>query len=394
MADLLMQQDPGIERKKRLAEAMIGRGQNYGPVQHWAQGLDRIASSLTGAYLGKQADTAEKAQRQEKLDKLSQVIANAGGDFDALASGLSSISPELALTAKIRGMEIRNQPPPKQPNSIEEFEYFQTLSPEQQEAWIRNRTNPGSTTPYFTPLQTSTGIYRFNARTGEIEPLMGQGGEGQGGQSGGAPAPGGAPSGQGRPLLPPAIDPTVQRAVAGAKAGGQIEGKHQAQSQADLSKTLSNAEQMISVINKAIEHPGRSTATGLSGTLDPRNLIPGTDARDFRVVMDQLGGKTFLQAFETLKGGGQITEIEGQKASDAIARLNTAQSDEEFLGALQELKGIVESGMDRARQAAGVATQPQAPSGITTPTTEEEYNALPSGALFIDPDDGKTYRKP
>lgn len=28
------------------------------------------------------------------------------------------------------------------------------------------------------------------------------------------------------------------------------------------------------------------------------------------------------------------------------------------------------------------------------PTTDEEYNALPSGSLFIDPDDGKTYRKP
>lgn len=28
------------------------------------------------------------------------------------------------------------------------------------------------------------------------------------------------------------------------------------------------------------------------------------------------------------------------------------------------------------------------------PTTEAEYNALPSGATFVDPDDGKTYRKP
>lgn len=28
------------------------------------------------------------------------------------------------------------------------------------------------------------------------------------------------------------------------------------------------------------------------------------------------------------------------------------------------------------------------------PTTEAQYNALPSGALFVDPDDGRTYRKP
>ena len=31
---------------------------------------------------------------------------------------------------------------------------------------------------------------------------------------------------------------------------------------------------------------------------------------------------------------------------------------------------------------------------MTTPKSEEEYNALPSGAEYIDPDDGKTYRKP
>lgn len=35
------------------------------------------------------------------------------------------------------------------------------------------------------------------------------------------------------------------------------------------------------------------------------------------------------------------------------------------------------------------------PTGeMASPTTEEEYNALPSGTTYIDPDDGKKYRKP
>ncbi|NTF35568.1 hypothetical protein [Agrobacterium rubi] len=36
----------------------------------------------------------------------------------------------------------------------------------------------------------------------------------------------------------------------------------------------------------------------------------------------------------------------------------------------------------------------QRSADIARPSTEAEYNSLPSGALFIDPDDGKQYRKP
>lgn len=103
----------------------------------------------------------------------------------------------------------------------------------------------------------------------------------------------------------------------------------------------------IGVIDKALKHPGRTTVTGLSGNLDPRNYIAGTDATNFKTVVDQLGGAAFLQAFESLKGGGQITEVEGKKATDAMARLNTAQSDSEFKASLEELRGIMAAGQSR-----------------------------------------------
>jgi hypothetical protein len=50
-----------------------------------------------------------------------------------------------------------------------------------------------------------------------------------------------------------------------------------------------------------------------------------------------------------------------------------------------------------AAPAAPVAQQlprAQAEGGPARPKTQEEYNALPKGATFIDPEDGKTYRKP
>ena len=39
--------------------------------------------------------------------------------------------------------------------------------------------------------------------------------------------------------------------------------------------------------------------------------------------------------------------------------------------------------------------QPQeSEAEIPSPNTADEYNALPSGTIYIDPDDGKKYRKP
>jgi hypothetical protein len=119
---------------------------------------------------------------------------------------------------------------------------------------------------------------------------------------------------------------------------------------------LSALDSQLGVVDKAIDHPGREIVTGLSGSLDPRNYYNGNKATDFRVVSDQLQGAAFLQAFESLKGGGSITKIEGDKATAAIARLDTAQSDGEYLTALEELKGVITR--SRAALAGGPATPP------------------------------------
>jgi len=104
---------------------------------------------------------------------------------------------------------------------------------------------------------------------------------------------------------------------------------------------VANFEAAVGVIDKALNHPGRETATGLSGQIDPRNYFAGTQAKDFQIVAKQLEGQAFLEAFESLKGGGQITQIEGEKATAAKARLDRAQSDQEYAQALNDLRGIV-----------------------------------------------------
>lgn len=190
---------------------------------------------------------------------------------------------------------------------------------------------------------------------------------------------------------------TLPKDVEGEEAA-KVRGKAGGEAQMELGSALTKADQSIALIDQMLAHPGRETATGLSSKIDPRNYIAGTDATNFNVMIQQLQGKAFLEAFESLKGGGQITEVEGQKATQAIARLSTAQSEEAFVESLTELKGILEAGKERARtRAASAPSAAPKPSPRGAPemgevVSQDQYDALPSGAEFMS--GGKRYRKP
>lgn len=176
---------------------------------------------------------------------------------------------------------------------------------------------------------------------------------------------------------------TIPKDLAGAEEQKVI-GKTTGENRVALSDTVAKAEQAISVIDKAIDHPGRETTTGLSGIIDPRAYLWGTDSADFQAVSKQLEGKAFLEAFESLKGGGQITEVEGQKATQAIARLQYSQSDAEYKQALLDLREIVVAGLARARQKASLPTTEQ-PNAVQQPVTSG--NKTTTGITFsVEPD--------
>jgi hypothetical protein len=91
--------------------------------------------------------------------------------------------------------------------------------------------------------------------------------------------------------------------------------------------------------------------------------IPGTDTASFRVLYDSLKGQAFLEAFQRLKGAGQITEIEGQKATDALLKLNNAQSEKDFVKYAREFQENLQKGMDLAKNKAGVSKEYRSPVG-------------------------------
>jgi hypothetical protein len=132
--------------------------------------------------------------------------------------------------------------------------------------------------------------------------------------------------------------------VLGADQGGQIK---------DAPGAIRTAEQTLATIKGIQEHPGRDAWGALGATAALPiigNGIPGTAGRDFVTRVDQLRGKAFLEAFESLKGGGAITGIEGETATKAIARLERTQTPAGFNQALSELEAIVKNGLERARR--------------------------------------------
>lgn len=167
---------------------------------------------------------------------------------------------------------------------------------------------------------------------------------------------------------------TVPKDISGKEAA-EVVGQETGKAQVALPQVLSTSNQTLQAIELVRNHPGRAWGTGALGAIPG---IPGTQQRGFIAALDQLKGKTFLEAFNSLRGGGAITEAEGAKATNAMARLDRAQNKEDFESALNDLRDVVKSGMMRASvKAHGPGSAPLAsPSPPATPAP-----AAPGGVV-------------
>ena len=124
--------------------------------------------------------------------------------------------------------------------------------------------------------------------------------------------------------------------------------------QAAAPGVIDSSNRTISQIDAVLNHPAFSTA---SGVLSPLQRVPGTPAYDFGRRIEQIKGQAFLQAYESLRGAGAITEQEGRTATAAIARIESGLSPSDLRQALQELADIARRGQERARQALAAGGQ-------------------------------------
>lgn len=139
----------------------------------------------------------------------------------------------------------------------------------------------------------------------------------------------------------------------------------------------SNGKFMLDAIDDLEKSPGLNAITGnplsiskmSKGGFGVLGNFPGSPAANAKSKLENIGGKNFLAAYDTLRGTGSIATAEGARAEQAIANLKTTQDPEEFRQSLAVLKDVVKNGLVVARQKAGVlpttqgAAQPMMPTG-------------------------------
>jgi hypothetical protein len=168
-------------------------------------------------------------------------------------------------------------------------------------------------------------------------------------------------------------DLTLAENQAAAKARGKVIAENKVEAERALPGAIATAEQTLTLIDEMIgdarvskdgkkwEVPkgGRDPAEGFTDYVGlgfpGERFLEGSDAASYERRQLQIEGKTFLEAFESLRGGGAITEVEGAKGQQAISRMNKAQSEVEYVKAARELQEVVRKGVERARAKAGVA---------------------------------------
>ena len=304
---------PGIISRYGAQAAQRGAMAGAGLLRGVAGGLGTAVGGETGQRIADLGVTAEERQAGVGQRIISKYDLTNPDEMAKAAKELSQnnfTTEGQALALKAQQLKIdMAKASQKRPSSVREFEYYQTLSPEEQKTYqsLKRQTN--------SIKDLGDELALVDNATGEIIARFPK-------------------------QLPPEARPETQAAQEQEKglAVSDVDIVTNAPSQLD---TYNN---ILSKVESLKDHSGLDIATGTSSMLP---LIPGTPANDFNALLESVKGAAFLEQFEKLKGGGQITEVEGKKATDALAALERSQSKKQFVGQLNIVLDIMKQGQSR-----------------------------------------------
>lgn len=320
---------------------------NATPEQFARVGRSDVANALVNSQrAGLEQQQSEREQRVEQIKLayagLSAVAQNpAQAEFweqDFKAAGL--LSPQFdwravppqdlqayaqrelqGVQAALRALNSSRYKTQLAPSAVQTYEYYKGLPPEEQQRMLETMRAP---------------VVR---EVGGVQTIV-------------------RPGGGTQPLSTVEQEAAARAQIAGAEAGAKTTATAGAEARADLPRIEGNAEDTLRLLGQL----KRAPLQYIFGAASMAPIVPGTAQADVFALWEQAQGQAFLKAFETLKGGGQITEVEGQKATAAITRLaQRKMSPKAAQEAISELEGIVRAGLARARKKAGSAPATGAP---------------------------------
>lgn len=162
-------------------------------------------------------------------------------------------------------------------------------------------------------------------------------------------------------VAPSQVDPTSTRDVAlkGLKPSEQVDylvkkkedqlkAAAQTKAKLSLSKSQIQYDKSKELISGVLDHKGLEESFGLSSYAP---VIRGTERAGFESKLNQLKNTVFITNREALKGGGSITDYEGDKAEESELRASSAQSAEEFREAMKDYEYWVDRGFSQLKRA-------------------------------------------
>lgn len=370
MAEMFIQEDPGLKRRRALAEAMIGQGMQSGPVGHWVEGLGRVAQSWAGNKLAKDVDTEQKARQQAAMDALTKAmmpsetkdpttgqVTKTEPSYDSLAAAMSQ-NPDLAPLA----LQLQMSNLQTKAKTQAELEAAMRKPTQVGDQLVVPRGSGGTPEVLFEGRQKAPEGMRYGA-TGELEPIPGyvdmrsqiaRAGRqsitnniGPTGVDYGEPEKGLAwarnPDGsvqlddRGAPIALPYKGGSVYREEKEADEKGA---KRQGEKEKYADIVTQDIDRVIDLMEKAI-----IPTTGMVGSVAQN--IPGTSAHNIQqlatgiranITFDKLQG--MREASPTGGALGQVSDFENRLMAATLGSLEQSQTEEQFLYNLRRVKDI------------------------------------------------------
>ena len=121
------------------------------------------------------------------------------------------------------------------------------------------------------------------------------------------------------------------------KKEAEEKGKELGQLRIQYPQIQSEMKQKVSVIDDILTDPNLDDYLGANALLP---AIPGSPKSDFRAKLDMLQSQSFLDQFDKLRGGGQISNAEGARALSAGTIISDRLSKQELVAELKRLREV------------------------------------------------------